>query len=248
MLVEAEEAGCPEVWLALGEAFRGGHGVEADVKRAEDWFRKGADAGHAPSMVQLGLLLSHPDRVPVEHMESVTWFRRAADLGDSRGMIWMGFAYREGKGVVVDETEAADWFIKAYAAGESTAARLAGRILAHMPETHLEAVNWLRISIGHGDDSSYYNIALLHQDRNSPAYDPAEAFNCWSRVAERPRGDLRFEAMLSLARCCRDGHGTERNRDKAIEWFDLLLSVAPRKVSEHDDAVKLRQEIEGDLL
>jgi len=109
-------------------------------------------------------------------------------------------------------------------------------------------MKWLRIAVDHNYDDAYYNLALMHEDRRSPVYDPGEAFRCWSRVAERPRGDLRFMATLTLARCCRDGIGTNRNRTESISWLDRLLAVAPTDKSDYRLASKLKQEIEGDLL
>jgi TPR repeat protein len=246
-MLKQADPGDPEIWHELGDAFQHGHGVERDVPKAEEWFRKSGNAGHAPSMVRLGLLLTQGERTPEEVRESVDWFRRAAELGDARGMTWMGFAYRQGTGVPVDERTAADWFIKAYAAGSRSASELAGRLLAHKLENHPEAVKWLRTAVEDGDDSAYYNLALIHEHRNSPEYDPEEAFRCWSHVAERPKGNLRIVAMFILARWCRDGIGTERSRDEAKRWLDRILAVAPKDKSDYRDAAKLRREIDDDL-
>jgi len=241
------ESGNPEIWHELGNAYRHGHGVERDFARAEEWYRKSAAAGYAPSMVRLGQLLSHNEPTPEQLCESVDWFRLAADLGDSGGMTSLGFAYREGRGVPSDDRQAADWFIKAYGAGVKNASELAGRLLSRRPENHGEAVRWLRVAVEHECDSAYYDLALMHEDRRSSVYDPEEAFHCWIQVAERPRGDLRFMAMFTLARCCRDGIGTERNRENAIAWLDRLLAGAPAGKADYRDAAKLKQEIEGDL-
>lgn len=247
-LLTIADSADPEIWHALGNAFQSGHSVERDRDRAKKWFLKGAAAGHSPSMVRLGLLLLRDEPTPEQLAESVDWFRRAADLGDSSGMIWMGFAYQAGRGVPIDDRQSADWFVRAYGAGSKNACLLAGQLLSHLPENHLEASKWLRIALEHGYDDAYISLASIHEDRRSPIYDPEEAFRCWARVAERPRGDLRFMAMLTLARCCRDGIGTERNREEAIKWLDRLLVVAPAGKANYRDAEKLKQEIEGDLL
>jgi len=237
----------PEIWHALGDAFWSGRGIERDVEQAEEWFRKAALAGHGPSMVSLGLLLRLDGRKPEELAESVQWFRRAADLGDGGGMTWLGFTYRDGKGVPVDERQAVDWFIKAYAAGSKNAADLAGRLLSYQPENHLEAVGWLQIAVEEGNELSNYSLALIYENRESPAYNPEEAFRCWSLLAERVRGDIRFQAMFTLARCCRDGIGTERNRQEAKRWLDHLMTLVPKEKADYRYAAKLRKEIDEDL-
>ncbi len=241
------ETNNPDIWHALGDAFQGGRGTERHLAQAEEWFRKAAEAGHVRAMDSLGLLLRREGRSPEELAESVQWFRRAADLGDESGMTWLGFAYRDGTGVPVDEREAADWFIKAHSAGSRNAADLAGRVLCGKREDHFEAVKWLRTAVEEGNVISNYNLALIFENRESPAYNPVEAFSCWTQVATRPRGELRITAMFSLARCCRAGIGTARDRQEAIRWLDHLMTLAPKEKSEYRYAAKLRKEIDEEL-
>lgn len=237
----------PEIWYALGEACLGGHGIERDRAQGEMWIRKAAETGHVKAMTRLGMILRHPERSEKEVRESVDWFLRAAEHGDSYGMTSLGFAFREGDGVPVDERIAADWFIKAYEAGSKSASELAGRLLSYHPENHVEAVKWLRVAVDHGYVDAYYNLAMNHEDRSSPAYDPEEAFRCWLRVAERPSGDLRFSAMWRLASCCRDGIGTERSNEEAKRWLDRIIAVAPKEKYNYRDALKRKREIDEEL-
>jgi len=237
----------PEIWYALGHAYQGRHGVERDLEQAEMWLRKAADAGHTKAMTKLGLILLCHDPTEEQVCESFEWFLRAAELGNSSGMSSVATGYREGRGVPVDERKAADWFIKAYEAGRPADAERAGNVLSYRPENHHEAVKWLRIALAHGYDSPYYSLALIHEDRQSPAHDPEEAFRCWLQVAERPRGDLRFSAMFSLAYCCRDGIGTTRSSAEAKRWLDRIIAVAPKEKSDHRLAIKKRREIDEEL-
>lgn len=238
----------PEIWYALGDAYHGGHGVERDAAQAETWLRKAAEFGHVRSMTKLGMLLSLGERKEEQVRESVDWYLRAAQLCDSRGMTYLGFAYREGLGVPVDKCEAADWFIKAHAAGCKYAAGHAGRILSSTAENHFEAVKWLRIDVENGNDSAYISLACIHEDRRSPAHDTVEAFQCWLQVAERPRGDTRISAMFYLARCCRDGVGTERNLDVAKYWLNRVLVIVPKDKFDYRHAMNLLREFDEELL
>ncbi|MBL9154200.1 MAG: sel1 repeat family protein [Verrucomicrobiales bacterium] len=246
-LLKGAENGDVEIWHALGNAFERGHGVDRDEEQAKAWYLRSASAGHAISMVTLGCLASRYNPTPEKLAEAIEWYQRAAALGDSGGMISLGFAYREGRGVPVDERRAADWFIKGYHAGAINGAELTGRLLTRRHETHVEALTWLRVAIEHGMDSVYFHLALMHGDRKSPVFDEEEAYRCWIQVAERPRGELRFMAMLALARSCRDGIGTERSRGNAIRWLDRLMAAAPVTTADYRNAVRLKEEIEGEL-
>lgn len=110
------------------------------------------------------------------------------------------------------------------------------------------AEQWLLIAVENGNDLSYSSLADIHADRRSPAHDSEEAFHCWLQVAERPRGDLRLDAMYWLARSCRDGIGTSQSRDEAKRWLDRILAIAPPGKSDYRHAAKLRKEIDEGLL
>lgn len=238
--------------LPHGDAYLGGHGIERDLAQGEAWLRKAADAGHVRAMTRLGTLLAREERSDEEKQESLDWYRRAAELWDSSGMVFMGFAYREGRGVSVDEKKAVEWFIKAHEAGARNAAELAGRLLSYRAENHLEAVKWLRIAAESGNELSYASLAEIYEDRRSPAHDPKEAFYCWLQYVERRQPTLdgpiglarRFHAMRTLACCCRDGIGTDRNREEAKRWLDRIITCAPKDKSDYRDAVKLRNDLD----
>jgi hypothetical protein len=247
MLTQAD-SNDPEIWHALGDALQGGHGIARDAEQAETLFMKAANAGYAPAMVRLGNLCRRDATTPEQLANAAQWYQRAADLGHASGMTNLGFVYRDGHGVDADPRIAADWFIKAYHAGDKYAAYRAGSALSYRRENHLEAVEWLTRSADDGDSMSQYSLALIYEDRNSPAHDPEKAYCCWLQVAQRPQGTLRFDAMHTLARCCRDGIGVKRDLQQAKEWLDRLIAVAPKDKSDYRHAVKLRKEMDEELL
>ncbi len=247
-MLEQAEAGDAEVLGTLGEAFADGFGTERDEVRAEEFLRRAAEAGRVESMTRLGSFLGRDWRSEAERVEALEWFRRAAALGDARAMTLLGFAYREGRGVAADADAAVGWFISAHAAGAAGAASVAGRILAERVASHAAAVEWLHKGIEEGNPDCYHHLALIHENRSSPAYDPQAAFRAWLQVAQRPRADLRLLALRQLAVSCRDGIGTEPDRGQAIRWLDRLIALAPAGKRDHRRALKLRREIAEDLL
>jgi TPR repeat protein len=57
-----------------------------------------------------------------------------------------------------------------------------------------------------------------------------------------------MSALHTLARCCRDGIGVERDLQQAKLWLDRLIAVAPKDKSDYRHAVKLRKEMDEELL
>ena len=106
---------------------------------------------------------------------------------------------------------------------------------------------WLQTAVEEGNELSNYSLASIYENRDSPAHNPEEAFRCWSLLAERPSGDIRFLAMSRLARCCRDGIGTLCDRQEAKRWLDRLMALAPQEKADYRYAAKLSKEIDEEL-
>ena len=100
--VEAWEAGRYEAaikeWRALadrgdadaqfnmGQAYRLGRGVPADLKIAQSWFEKAAAQGHQDAQANAGLLLFQNGNRPA----ALPWLRKAAERGEARSQYVLG--------------------------------------------------------------------------------------------------------------------------------------------------------------
>jgi TPR repeat protein len=93
------------------------HGLEGiigkDALEASRLLTKGAEAGHSPSMVDLGLLFNNGQGVAVDFNKAAMWYKRAADLGNSYGMVNLGFLHQQGKGIQQDDVAAVNLYRKA---------------------------------------------------------------------------------------------------------------------------------------
>ena len=81
LLTRAADADDVDGVASLGQLYLHGRGVEQDRDRAEALFRRAADRGHAPALVQLGQILSARS----EAVEAARCFQNAAESGDPRG-------------------------------------------------------------------------------------------------------------------------------------------------------------------
>jgi TPR repeat protein len=247
-LIEQKNQPDPEVWHALGAAYRGGNGAHKNRGEAIRWFRRAAEAGHAKAMMSLGSALRYPDHwCEGAEAESLEWARKAAELGSTSGMNSLGFAYREGTGVPCDPQQAVAWFIKAVEAGDGHSLVYAGAVYARQLASPGEAEKCYLRAAEAGYKESFFELAMLYDDRTSPLHDPVEAVKWFKIVAEQKDGS-RPRALLALARHCRDGIGTAQDLKTAREWLTRLLAVASPKADEYREATSLLAEIEGDLL
>jgi len=88
----------------MGQAYRLGRGVPADLRIAQSWYQKAAAQGHEPAQANLGLILYEGGK----KTEALTWIRKAAGRGDPRAQYVLGVELTNGDLVPRD-------FARAYA-------------------------------------------------------------------------------------------------------------------------------------
>jgi TPR repeat protein len=86
------DKGDPDAQFNLGQAYKLGRGVRADLKTAQSWYEKAAQQGHGQAQANLGLILFQNG----ERERAMPWIRRAADAGDPRAQYVLGTAMFNG--------------------------------------------------------------------------------------------------------------------------------------------------------
>jgi TPR repeat protein len=105
------QAGDPEAQFQMGEAYRAGKGVTADIEAAIMWYRRATAQGHIRASEELGFaLFAHGDR-----REAMPYIEKAAARGEARAFYLLGTAHFNG------DYATRDWPL-AYAQTERAAA------------------------------------------------------------------------------------------------------------------------------
>jgi uncharacterized protein len=106
--------------LNLGAAYDNGLGVERDVDKAIEWYRKAADQGLAEAQFNLAHILVSED---ISTVGAAEYMLKAAEQGMADAQYLMGVTYAEGIGVEPDEEKARLWLKRAVAQGQKDAAK-----------------------------------------------------------------------------------------------------------------------------
>jgi TPR repeat protein len=93
------DKGDADAQFNMGQAYRLGRGVPADMKIAQSWFQKAAAQGHAEAQANLGLILYQNG----EKKAAMPFIRRAAERGDERAQYVLGATLFNG------DVEGRDW-------------------------------------------------------------------------------------------------------------------------------------------
>jgi hypothetical protein len=92
-------AGDPDAQFNLGQAYKLGRGVPADLSQAEGWYRRAAKQGHLQAEDNLGLVLFTANR----RDEAMPFITRSAERGEPRAQYVLGTAMFNG------DLAAKDW-------------------------------------------------------------------------------------------------------------------------------------------
>jgi cell division septation protein DedD len=86
------EKGDADAQFNLGQAYKLGRGVPADLKAAQGWYEKAAASGHSQAQANLGLILFQNG----QRQQALPWITKAADAGDPRAQYVLGTALFNG--------------------------------------------------------------------------------------------------------------------------------------------------------
>jgi TPR repeat protein len=143
-------AGDPEAQVRLAQAYQIGRGVPVDLKLAEDWFHRAAQAGNAAGKDGYGLVLFQQGK----RAEAMPYIEDAAGRGNPRAQYVLGIALYNGDMIAKDLPRAYAMMTRAAAAGVQAAKntlvqmdtyipveqRTRGKALAAAFEAHANAV------------------------------------------------------------------------------------------------------------
>lgn len=131
----------PSALFNIGQMYRLGNGVERDLTKAEQYYRRAAELGHIGAMANLGSMMF--ERKPPRGDEAVMFWRQAARGGDAKSQYLVGIQYFNGELVAQDYTLAYAWLSLAARAGVSGAAEALATVRSNMDPQAVEAASRL---------------------------------------------------------------------------------------------------------
>lgn len=99
------------LWL-MALAYEHGRGVRKNIKKAAEYYQRGADVGHAPCMSSLGSMCLNGIGVEKNVEKGIELTQKSAMLGDGIGMYNLGRCYQFGTGVEESLEKAVEWYEK----------------------------------------------------------------------------------------------------------------------------------------
>jgi TPR repeat protein len=113
----------------LGQAYKLGRGVPADLAQAQRFYEQAARAGHLEAQTSLGLMLFQGG----DKAGALRWLKQAADRGEPRAMLVYGTALFNGDGIKEDRIRAYALVSRAAAQGLAPARSTLGEMDQFIP-------------------------------------------------------------------------------------------------------------------
>jgi cell division septation protein DedD len=117
-------AGNPDAQFNLGQAYKLGRGVPADLIQAEEWYRKAAIQGHPQAEDNYGLALFQNGK----RTQAVAWLEKSSNRGEPRAQFVLGTMYFNGDGVERDWVRAYALIVRSSQSGLPQASAALGQM------------------------------------------------------------------------------------------------------------------------
>ena len=121
-----DEQDVMEELLQLGKKYLEGQGIQKDIRKGLECYKKAAEKGSLEAQLALGNRYRQGTEVEKDEQEAFRWYWQAAGQGNGDAQFWLGDAYDYGKGVKQDYEEAMKWYQKAAAQGNTIAQKKIG--------------------------------------------------------------------------------------------------------------------------
>jgi uncharacterized protein len=125
----AADKGDADAQFNLGQAYKLGRGVKADLAQAEAWFRLAALQGHEQAEANYGLMLFENGK----RAEAVPWLERSVVRGDPRTQYILGVMLFNGDAIAKNWVRAYALMTRASATGLDAASRTLAQMDQYIP-------------------------------------------------------------------------------------------------------------------
>jgi uncharacterized protein len=218
LLSEAEH-GNTRAQILVGEAYRTGDGIPADVNESLRWFSRAANSGDPIAQAELAVSYINAPSPERDAAQAFAWYLRSASAGLTVSQNAVGSMFFMGLGVRHDEAEAVRWFQRAAEKGYAPAqanlgfAYSAGRGVAANPKL---ALKWLNKAANKHEALALFHLGNIYDGCGCGFADnPALAASWYEKAAAlgHPAAENNLGVLYTR------GTGIPRDLDRAFLLF-----------------------------
>lgn len=228
MMQKSADLNYPPAQYCMGQIYESGMGVDRDMVKAAQWYRRAAFNGHADAICKMGFVRLMSDSQALQ-LETPRWWMTGADLGHSECMVYLGLWYNDDTGPDFDQQEAVKWYRKAIATDNNAmATHYLG--LAYLNGTGVtkdisEAVRLIS-DAAEREYAEAQNLlgCIYYTGVDTLPGDLSKAVEWWRRGAENGNSS----ATNNIGSCYYQGTGVNVDYAEAFRYFQLAAEAGDR--------------------
>ncbi|RIA89665.1 hypothetical protein C1645_186218 [Glomus cerebriforme] len=202
----------------IGNCYYFGINIKCDYDKAIEWYLKASEGGNIQAMYMLGECYEYGQDVN-EKKAFEFYFKSAKECKNASSTL--GDFYYYGKGISKDESKAFEWYLRAAEKGDAFSQYLVANYYydgKYIPKNEEKWFYWNRKAAINGEINAQYKLAEYYLD-NPINKNESKAFKWYLKLANK--NSLR--AVYLVAKCCRDGIGTDKNIMEATKWIEKCM-------------------------
>ncbi|CAB4494969.1 uncharacterized protein OCT59_008795 [Rhizophagus irregularis] len=193
--------------------------IKQDYNKAIEWYSKSSEGGNIKAMFELGVCYEHGYyEVIKDEKKAFKFYLKSAEGGYKWALYRVGNCYHFGEcSTFIDEYKAFEFYLKAAEKGHVYSQFLVARWYydgKYIPKNEEKGFYWNRKAAINGNIDAQFNMAEYYIN-NSINKNGSKAFKWYMRLANVNI----LKAIYIVAKCYRDGIGTDKNLKEAMEWI-----------------------------
>lgn len=212
--------GCGALFL-LGICYRHGFGAEKNVKKAFEFFERGAERGCSYATYNLAHYYENGIEIDKNLKKAFELYQKAAEQGHAEAMNNVAYCYEEGIGVSPNLKKAVEFYRKAGNLGLPAAQNKLGCFYQSGMEgieiNLKKAVEQYQLAADQDFPYALYNLGLCYEEGTGVQKDAKKAFELFHKAAIKNHA----MAQNKVGFCYYSGKIVQCDLKKAIEFFQL---------------------------
>ncbi|RIA81657.1 hypothetical protein C1645_836628 [Glomus cerebriforme] len=214
--IKNAEKGDPTSQYYIGNCYYNGTNIQ-DYNMASEWYSKSSEGGNTRAMYMLGEC-----KYGVDNKKSFEFYLKSAEGGHKYALSMVGNCYYYGEiGILKDAVKAFEFYLRAAKKGNACCQYLVANYYndgKYFPKNIEKWFYWNRKAAMHGHITAQYKLADYYLN-NSSNKNESKSFKWYLKLANEDR----LRAFYLVAKCYRDGIGTDKNLMESIKWIEKYI-------------------------
>ncbi|CAB4391867.1 unnamed protein product [Rhizophagus irregularis] len=201
----------------IGNCYCYGINTKKDFSKAIEWYSKSSEGGNIKAMCGLGCCYEYGYGVIKDKKKAFKLYLKSAEGGYRRALYELGNRYHYGNCTSKDEDKAFECYLKAAEKGHNSSQYLVANYYydgKDIPKNEEKGFYWTRKAAINGNADAQFKMAEYYIN-NSISKNESKAFKWYMKLAK----ENKLKAIYLVAKCYRDGIGTDKNLKEATTWI-----------------------------